>query len=466
MPRTLLAPARFALLALLLSACGDSPAGPPPPPPPPPPPAAVDLSWLRTHAHPLRTAAPEGSFDDLAPLRAMIGDARMVGLGEATHGTREIFTMKHRLLEYLVKEMGFTTFGIEATYAEALAVNEWVHGGAGDPEVLLSDLRFWTWNTEEVLEMMRWMRRHNENPGAAPRVSFYGFDMQFSRVAMNRVESFLRGIDPEAADSVTRLYACYRAFQDMPGAATPDYRAAPAVTQVACRTGVRGARELLESHRDRYVSGDATPYEYAHRAARVVEQNEESRGMGGTGVVRERSMAENSRWLLERPGAPGRVVLWAHNAHVWTEAGWQGGFLKQELGDAYRVLGFSIHSGTVTARDAAAGNVLRTMTVPAPPGESYEAEFHRLGSPIFLADLRPLRSALPPESRWLQGPRAQWMIGAVFNEQSPGAYQLAVRLPQAYDLLIHIDRTTHTRVLPFRFSPADRDGTKVALPLR
>ena len=105
--------------------------------------------------------------------------ARLVALGEATHGTREFFQLKHRMLEFLVSELGFTVFGIEATMPEAFDVNEFVLTGKGDPARALAGMYFWTWDTEEVLEMIRWMRNYNSDPRHEKKVKFYGFDAQF-----------------------------------------------------------------------------------------------------------------------------------------------------------------------------------------------------------------------------------------------------------------------------------------------
>ncbi len=148
-------------------------------------PAIVD--WLKAKCLPFETPKAESGFADLAYLKVLVAGARVVELGEATHGTKEFFQMKHRILEYLVKEMGFNTFAIEATWPESNLLNDYVMTGQGDPARLLAGLYFWTWNTQEVLDMIRWMRRHNENPGSAPKVSFFGFDMQYPKMAMGNV---------------------------------------------------------------------------------------------------------------------------------------------------------------------------------------------------------------------------------------------------------------------------------------
>jgi erythromycin esterase len=145
--------------------------------------------WVRTNAIRLRTVEAGHGFDDLQPLRRVIGTARMVTLGEATHGSREFFQLKHRLLEFLATEMGFTIFSIEANMPEAYRLNDYVLNGAGDPAQLLRGMYFWTWDTEEVLDMIRWIREFNKS--GKGRVQFTGFDMQFPNVAADIVRDFV-----------------------------------------------------------------------------------------------------------------------------------------------------------------------------------------------------------------------------------------------------------------------------------
>src|SRR4030095_12206728 len=127
---------------------------------------------------PLNTVIAGQGFGDMQPLKHLVREARLVSLGEATHGTREFFQLKHRILEFLVSEMGFTVFAIEASMPEAFDINRYILTGEGDPEKALAGLYFWTWNTAEVLGMIRWMRRYNADPNHTAKVKFYGFDMQ------------------------------------------------------------------------------------------------------------------------------------------------------------------------------------------------------------------------------------------------------------------------------------------------
>ena len=139
-------------------------------------------------------------FDDLQPLKKIVGDARIVALGEATHGTREFFQLKHRTVEFLASQMGFTIFSIEASMPEAYKLNDYVLKGEGDPAQLLKGMYFWTWDTQEVLDMVLWMREFNRS--GRGHVVFTGFDMQYPAVANQIVHDFVARADPGYAPAL------------------------------------------------------------------------------------------------------------------------------------------------------------------------------------------------------------------------------------------------------------------------
>ena len=109
------------------------------------------VAWAKKHAVPIKTVEAGQGFDDLQPLKRIIGEARLVGVGEATHGTREFFQFKHRMFEFLVQEMGFTAFAMETDFARAIKLNDYVLGGAGDAFALVRWMGYWIWDTEEVV---------------------------------------------------------------------------------------------------------------------------------------------------------------------------------------------------------------------------------------------------------------------------------------------------------------------------
>jgi erythromycin esterase-like protein len=161
--------------------------------------------WMAARAVRLETPQYGHGFADMQPLKKIVGNARIVSLGEATHGTREFFQLKHRMLEFLASEMGFTLFSIEANMPEAYRLNDYVLTGRGDPARLLKGMYFWTWNTQEVLDMILWMREFNKS--GRGRVEFTGFDMQTPTVALETVRDFAIKADPEYAAALRQASA-------------------------------------------------------------------------------------------------------------------------------------------------------------------------------------------------------------------------------------------------------------------
>ena len=169
------------------------------------PPAADAIAWLKAHAIPFDTPEAGHGFADLQPLKKLIGDAHVVALGEDTHGTREFFQMKHRLTEFLASEMGFTLFAIEANLPEAYKVNDYVLTGQGDPKALLKGMYFWTWDTQEVLDLIEWMRKFNQS--GKGRIQFLGFDMKTPDVAARNVQELIARAEPAYAAEAGAAYA-------------------------------------------------------------------------------------------------------------------------------------------------------------------------------------------------------------------------------------------------------------------
>ncbi len=163
------------------------------------------VAWITENAIPLKTVEVGQGFEDLLPLRGLVGNANIVVLGEATHGTHEFFKMKHRIVEFLAKQMGFTIFSIEANMPEAYRLNEFVLHGSGDPKLLLQGLRFWTWNTQEVLDLILWMREFNKS--GQGRIEFSGFDMQSPELPVQIVRSFVAKQDSNYLPTLDRTYA-------------------------------------------------------------------------------------------------------------------------------------------------------------------------------------------------------------------------------------------------------------------
>ncbi len=161
------------------------------------------VRWIRRTAKPFETCEPRDEHRDLSSLRGIVGSAHVVALGDGTYGTREFFQLKHRIIEYLASEMGFTAVVVDANMPEARKLNDYVLTGRGDPRALLVGLNFWPRNTEEMLEFVEWMRGFNAS--GRGHLQLFGFDMAKPAVPTEVVLGFLRRVDPAWADSVEAL---------------------------------------------------------------------------------------------------------------------------------------------------------------------------------------------------------------------------------------------------------------------
>ena len=418
-------------------------------PPQTSPPTDIN-TWLQQNVIPFKTAEPGTTYEDLMPLKDVIGDARIVALGEATHGTSEFFKMKHRILRFLVEEMGFNLFAIEASWPESNLVNDYVHTGEGNPRKLLAGLRYWTWNTDEVLDMIVWMKKHNKNPGTAPQVSFYGVDMVYPIMAMDNVVNYLQKVDPDAVEYVDSLYEPFRliAEDDLD---LLDYSNASDSIQNQHRKNMQEVYDFLESHQAVYEAA-SSPEEFAFalQSARICVQSEDAYSKRESYNARDKYMAENVSWILNQAGPNAKIVLWAHNGHVGKgpPGSSMGTYLEEKYGDQMVVFGFTFYSGSFNARTGEGlhnvGVVIKHWVEP-PPKDSFEYCFHEVGVPLFFLDLQ----AIPPgpATHWLLEPHYIRTIGALYDDSRPLHFFQKAILPSAFDVIIYFENTTASHLL-------------------
>lgn len=409
---------------------------------------------VRLRARPFDTVLAESGFADLAGLDALIGEARIVALGEASHGTAEFFQMKHRLLEYLVERKGFTVFAIEGNWPEAEAADRYIKTGEGDAAAALAAMYFWTWQTAEVRAMLEWMRAYNGRRGARPALSFTGFDMQTTTMAERRVVELLARVRAADGEAVQRLYDGIAKLRETTNTLAPTEVSAEDTARF--RANAAEALALLDARREAILEV-ATKEELrdARQAARIVLQAVEMATSPDQGAERDRAMADNVRWLVEERFPGEKIVLWAHNGHVATSARGagksQGLHLRERYGDELLVLGFAFHDGAVRAKRMREGRIdagppVALPLVAAKPA-SVEGVLHEAGLPRFILDLRrlPAESAL---GAWLARPRLhRGEIGAVYDPDRPGDMYAQKLMPETYDALVYIGHSTAARPL-------------------
>jgi erythromycin esterase-like protein len=427
--------------------------------------AALDA--VRADARPV-----EGDESDYDALLELIGDARLVLLGEASHGTHEFYRERARITRRLIEERGFTAVAVEGDWPDADRVSRYVKGAGtdGDAEEALRGFRrfpTWMWRNAEVLDFVGWLRTHNEQLAAAQKsVGFYGLDLYSMNSSMEAVVAYLEDVDPAAASRARLRYECLHPFsQDSSG-----YGEAVLLgVSEPCRKRVLEQLVELRRHAGDYLGEDGLiaedRYFLAEQNATVVANAEEYyRTMFGSPApswnLRDRHMADTLDQLqihLARHGGAGKIVVWEHNSHVGdarsTEMAQRGelnlGQLMRERHAHSAVLvGFSTYSGTVTAASEWGGQAERKRVRPALP-DSYEALLHDAGIPAFL--LCPL--GMSASGRALREPRLQRAIGVIYRpETERQSHWFAACASQQFDALVHIDVTRAVE-------PLERTGT-------
>ncbi len=407
------------------------------------------------------TARPmAGSVNDFDPILELAGNARVVLIGEASHGTDELYERRAELTKRLIVEKGFRGVAAEADFPDAWRVNRFVRGTGNDAEAVeaLSDFkRFpsWMWRNADVLDFVGWLGEHNDRIGdPAARVGFYGLDLYSLHTSIAAVLDYLDKVDPEAAKRARYRYACFEHFGEDPQ--TYGYATSFGLSPDCEREVVNQLVEMQRRREELAARGGGDDEELfaAEQNARVVKDAEEYyrsmfEGRVSSWNLRDTHMAETLDALLahlDRKGGRSKMVVWAHNSHVGdaraTQMGEAGEInIGQLARDRYPgqalLVGFSTYTGTVTAASEWGAPAERKRVRPA-LRDSYEALFHRTGAPSFLLNLRDLGEA----AGGLREPRLERAIGVIYLPQTERvSHYFQSRLPSQFDVLMHFDET-------------------------
>ncbi|NTY63067.1 hypothetical protein FEG63_26440 [Mycolicibacterium sphagni] len=402
---------------------------------------------------------PHEVLDDL------IGDARVVLIGESSHGTHEFYQARAEITKWLIEEKGFNAVAAEADWPDAYRVNRYVQGLGNDssPEEALGGFeRFpaWMWRNTVVRDFVGWLRWHNGRCATDGRrqTGFYGLDLYSLHRSMQEVVAYLDTIDPNAAVRARARYSCFDHSAGDDGQAY-GYAAAFGAGESCERQAVEQLVEM-QRHAADYLAKDGRLAEdelfYAQQNA-VTVRNAEAyyRGMFSGRVtswnMRDKHMAETLDALLahldrHRDPEPARIVLWAHNSHVGDARATEvsadgqltiGQLVREQYGDQARLIGFSTFRGTVTAASDWGGIAERKVVRPALPG-SIEELLHETGNPAFLVPMHD--GALATKA--LEVVRLGRAIGVIYLPRTERqSHYFHVRPSDQFDAMIHIDQT-------------------------
>ncbi|MGA5524474.1 erythromycin esterase family protein [Streptomyces pseudogriseolus] len=420
---------------------------------------ADPVTAIRQAAHPLRSVEPDGPLGDLRPLKGIVGDARLVGIGQAAHGSRDFLALQHRMFRYLVEEEGFRLFVLEAPWSAGLRLDDHVRTGRGDPARIMAEEfhnAYLFMRTPEVLELVRWMRAYNVRHPDDP-LRFAGNDSSWAGPGLyDRVTGYVRRAHPDLLPAVTELYRGLR-----PTVPAGEHMLAAVAEPLSVRREkAERTGRVVELLRARSFAGRTVAAGTAHAEAvrdaeivhQVARQNafdyddpaDASAALG----YRDKVMTDNTLWWLRHTGE--RAVLAAHNGHVYLE-GFdphypviQGGLLRRALGDDYRVLGLSFGRGSFLAAapgvsDPEDADVRVFHSGPVAAG-SVEETLEAVDGRDFFLDLR----TAPPAARaFFATPRPKREIGTHWPRDPD-----AVSLLRAADALVHLHEIGTSRLLP------------------
>ena len=405
----------------------------------------------------------EGSGRDYDALLDLVGDARFVLLGEATHGTHEFYEERARITQRLITEKGFHAVAVEADWPDAYRVNRYVRAESADSDAVQALDGFkrfptWMWRNTDVVNFVEWLRGHND--GVQDKVGFYGLDLYSMFTSIEEVLRYLHQVDPQAALNARDRYSCFDHYHS--DSQRYGYAAGIGMSDSCEADVLNQLRELQQRAGDYARTSGADEFFAAHQNARLVHNAEEYyrtmfRGRISSWNLRDRHMTETleslDRHLTTRTGEPARIVVWEHNSHIGdaraTEVGrmgeWTVGQLaRQQWGkDEVVLVGFSTYHGHVTAASAWDEPPERKRVNPGLP-HSYEDVFHRSGIDRFYLPLRERNHA----TEALMQERLQRAIGVVYLPRTERqSHYFMSRLPDQFDAILHFDHTDSVRPL-------------------
>jgi erythromycin esterase len=315
------------------------------------------ISWMEKNAHAIKSTTPGSSFQDLQWMKPVLEKVKYVGLGEATHGTHEFFQMKHRMLEFLVKEMGFTALAIEASYSGCQNINDYVVSSKGNARTALASQGYQVWNTQEMLDMIEWLHTYNATQPADKKVRVYGFDIVNNTVGggVERIKTYLKKVSPATIQQHDTFFSYFPAAekkQMKDSANALKIKKDFAMVKRAMLTSrdsiiKRSSREEYESILENMTVISEYLNAYVERGNERGTQQDE---------LRDRYMAENLRRYAQRDPEM-KIAIWAHNNHINKNPTQDvnggehpmGSQLKSSLGNAYYAIGFLFNKGSFRA---------------------------------------------------------------------------------------------------------------------
>jgi len=410
---------------------------------------------LRQCAEPL----PALDSEDFGEMFDRYADARVVMIGEASHGTSDFYRTRAAITKRLIERHGFTIVAVEADWPDAGHVDRYVRGLAPSAwkRHVFSRFPVWMWRNTDVQTFARWLHQHNHQKAPELRVEFRGLDVYSLRNSIREVLNYLDRVDPELAHEARRRYGCLTPWQDDPalyghfverGCVMPCEQ--PVVEQLNAMLAEQLAGLIKDDEAFFNATQNATVVQAAEQYYRAIY-----RGTSASWNLRDRHMFDTLRALLKHRGPEAKAVVWAHNSHIGnaaaTEMGWEGQFnIGQLCRTAYGrdvvLIGMSTDRGQVAAADDWDGD-MRIKDVRPSRADSWEHQFLEAGVAASLTDWRdPLREDL---RQALSTPLLERAIGVIYRPESErSSHYFKAVLAEQFDAMVWIEQTQAVTAIP------------------
>ncbi len=403
-------------------------------------------TYIRSNAVPLDTTY--NNLDSFAFLKDVLKGNRIVGMGEATHGTHEFQTMKTNVFKYLVQHMGYKLIGIEANFTECRDLNNYILSGVGNPVKAINAMVYVPWRTKEVLTLVNWMADYNKGKSEKDKIRFYGFDMQIDSKANEEVIKKLKHIDSIYFNEHFTLLQSTRLIDISKGGIYEKLSAGKVDSLKTLYTKI--TNYVISKEKDFIKLYSKDEYAYTLRDIRLLEQClDEDEAFNSKYSrfrqmqVRDKYMAENISWTLDHEGPESKMLVWAHNAHISKIRGsidYMGGHLKNLYKSEYYAIGFDFNAGSFRAGKVfTVGNAIKGST-----GNIFSS-FER---PALFIDIAKAVDTKSPAKSFFMKKIPQRMVGGLgFDPAKENDYYVNDPLYTEYDGLIFINTTSATRLL-------------------
>ena len=406
------------------------------------------VSAIAAFAEPFNSIAAA----DLDGLLDRIGDAKVVLLGEASHGTSEFYRMRDRISQELITRKGFRFVAIEGDWPDVARVDHYVRHFEYPPSEWTAFARFptWMWRNTEVRSFVDWLHAHNAERAPRQRVAIYGLDLYSLYTSIGSVLKYLDEVDPDSAQIARQRYGCLTPWQADP--ATYGHAALTGAYRTCENEVVQMLEDILHKQSD-YAAHDGERFMDAVQNARLVTDAERYYrimyyGSRASWNLRDNHMFETLKTLLNFHGTAAKAIVWAHNSHVGDAAATEmsvrgeyniGHLCREEFGNAAYSIGFGTHAGTVAAASQWDGP-MEVKTVLPSLKQSYERLCHDTGRPQFMLPLRG-RSAGEVRNR-LAEPRLERAIGVIYRPETElASHYFQAVLPVQFDEYIWFNQT-------------------------